>query len=106
MVNIMKNTPMLMALALFGCTAVATAQTTTHHHKTKASTPTVKVVTPPDAVVTAYNGKFSGDTASWAVTPAGNFCATTMVNGQKEYAEFDSTGNWLRNKTDMTAEQL
>src|SRR6202012_1150212 len=104
MINIMKNTPMLLALAFFGYTAVATAQTTTHHHKTKVAA--VKVVTPPDAVLTAYNGKFSGDTATWSVTPAGNFCAATMVNGQKEYAEFDSTGSWLHNRTDMTADQL
>ncbi|HTJ10743.1 MAG TPA: PepSY-like domain-containing protein [Dinghuibacter sp.] len=100
----MKNTPMLIALAFLGCTAVATAQTTTHHHKAK--TVTVKTVTPPDAVLTSYNSKFSGDTAAWSVTPSGNFCATTMVNGQKEYAEFDSTGGWLRNRTDMTADQL
>lgn len=102
----MKNIPMLLALAFLGSTAVAAAQTTTHHHKAKAKTAVVKIVTPPDAVVTAYNTKFSGDTATWSVTPAGNFCATAMVNGEKEHSEFDSTGTWLRSRTDMTADQL
>lgn len=105
MVNIMKNTAMLIALALFGCTAAATAQTTTPHHH-KAKTETVKAVTPPDPVLTAFQSKFSGDTATWQVTPAGNYCAVVMNSGQKEYAEFSADGQWLHNRTDVTAEQL
>ncbi len=104
--NIMKNTAMLIALALFGCTAAATAQTTTAHHHHKAKTETVKAITPPDAVMTAYQGKFSGDTATWQMTPAGNYCAVITNNGQKEYAEFSADGQWLHNRTDVTAEQL
>ncbi|WP_162852454.1 PepSY-like domain-containing protein [Dinghuibacter silviterrae] len=99
----MKNIPMVIAVALFGTTA-ATAQTTHHHHAAK--TETVKAVTPPDAVLTAFQGKFSGDTATWAVTPSGNYAATFMSSGEKECAEFSADGQWLRNRTDMTLDQL
>lgn len=100
----MKSTTLLMGLALAGLTSTAMAQTTnTKHHSKENKT---EVVTPPDSVNTAFQAKFSGDTATWAKTPAGNFCATVTVNGEKEHVEFTSGGQWLSNKTDLTTDQL
>lgn len=97
---------MVIAIALLGATG-ATAQTThpTHHHP-MVKKETVKTVTPPDAVLTAFQGKFSGDTATWQVTPSGNYCAMFMAGGVKEMAEFSADGQWLRNRTDLPFDQL
>ena len=101
----MKSTPILISLALFGFTTAATAQTTPAHHHHK-KTEAVTVVTPPDSVATAFQAKFAGDTATWQVTPAGNYCATVMNNGAREYIEFSPGGEWLRTRTDVDPTQL
>ena len=98
--NIMKNTLILTILLFIG--GALSAQT--HQHAKKEETP--KVITPPDSVTTAFQAKFSGMTPTWQVTPAGNFCAVMDNSGKKEYAEFDSTGKWLRTKTDIDSSQL
>jgi hypothetical protein len=100
----MTNTPIVIALTLFGLTTAATAQTT--HHHAKAKTETVKALTPPDSVMTAFQAKYSGDSAVWQMSPAGNYCAVITSNGQKEYAEFSPGGEWLHSRTDLTPDQL
>jgi hypothetical protein len=98
--TVMKNTLMLTILLFIG--VAVSAQT--HHNAKKEDTP--KVITPPDSVTTAFQAKFSGMTPTWQVTPAGNFCAVMDNGGKKEYAEFDSSGKWLRTKTDLDLTQL
>jgi hypothetical protein len=105
----MKNARALLGLVLIGCTTAVTAQTTTEsthskHHKTVAEA--APTVVPPTEVQSAFQAKFSGDSAVWSKSPAGNYCATMMANGQKEIATFSTDGKWQSNKTDLTTDQL
>lgn len=109
---IMKNARALLSLVLLGCTTAVTAQTTTqttqtshskHHKAAVAATP---AVVPPAEVLSAFQAKFSGDSAVWSKSPAGNYCASMVSNGQKEIATFSADGQWQSNKTDLTTDQL
>jgi hypothetical protein len=106
---IMKNARALLSLVLLGFTTAATAQTTTqttHSKHHKATADVAPAVVPPAEVLSAYQAKFSGDSAVWSKSPAGNYCATMMVNGAKEMATFTTDGKWQSNKTDLSTDQL
>lgn len=105
----MKNTRALLSLVMLAFTTAATAQTTTqttHSKHHKATADVAPAVVPPAEVLSAYQAKFSGDSAVWSKSPAGNYCATMMVNGAKEMATFSTDGKWQSNKTDLSTDQL
>lgn len=100
----MKNAKMtIMGMVLLACSTGVIAQSTKHHKKEAEAD---KTVTPPAAVDSSFQSKFSGTTATWMKTPAGNYCATTVNGTAKEYIEFSPDGKWIRSKTDMTTDQL
>jgi len=90
----MKKHVLILGLALMACTTGALAQ--------QKTTP----LTPPAPVDSAFQGKFSGTSATWMKTPGGNFCATMDNGGQKEHVEFSPDGKWLSTKTELVASSL
>lgn len=99
-----------MGLVLLACSTGVMAQQSTakkHTKKKKDAVAAVQPVTPPAPVDSAFQSKFSGSTgATWMVTPAGNYCATLASGSGKEYVEYAPDGKWLRNRTDVAADQL
>jgi uncharacterized membrane protein YkoI len=102
----MKTSKMtIIGMVLLVCSTGVMAQSTTKKH-TKNDVATVQPITPPASVDSAFQSKFSGSTATWMKTPAGNYCATLASGSGKEYVEYSPDGKWLRNATDITTDQL